>query len=61
MAQKKHNRTTRVLKLSEIESLNLPLRQRDVREDGFIFKHWILWGEGTLLQLSQETIVTYRE
>ena len=40
MAQKKRNRTARVLKLSEIESLNLPLRQRDVREDGFIFKQY---------------------
>ena len=40
MAQKKRNRTMRVLKLSEVESLNLPFRQRDVREDGFIFKHY---------------------
>lgn len=40
MSHKKRNRTARVLKLSEIESLNLPLRQRDVREDGFIFKQY---------------------
>lgn len=40
MSHKKRNRTMRVLRLSEVESLNLPFRQRDVREDGFIFKHY---------------------
>lgn len=40
MAQKKRNRTMRVLRLSEVESLNLPFRHRDVREDGFIFKYY---------------------
>lgn len=40
MSYKKRNRTMRVLKLYEVESLNLPFRQRDVREDGFVFKHY---------------------
>ena len=30
----------RVLRISEVESLNLPFRQRDVREDGFVFKNY---------------------
>ena len=34
------NRSVRYITLTEIESLKLPLRQGDIREDGFIFKQY---------------------
>jgi len=40
MSHKKRNRTVRYLRLSEVQSLNLPFKQKDVREDGFIFKNY---------------------
>ena len=36
------NRTVRYITLPEMESLNLPLREGDVREDGFSFKQYYI-------------------
>ena len=36
------NRTVRYITRPEMESLNLPLRQGDVREDGFSFKQYYI-------------------